>query len=250
MMLQIDCGNTRLKWLFVSDEGVVARGAGTLSGFDLDAFLSMVSDISPRRVLVSSVSEHEVLDRLLARLSAVGGMAVHLITHRDLPQDVHFAYDDVASLGIDRCMVVLAAGEDLAQGGLVLDCGSAMTADLILPSGQHLGGYIFPGYSMLRSTLLGGTAKVIVGDELEGSGFPGESTDQCVANAVYVMLKSSVSFLLELACRHGIGRVYITGGDSKRIESFFGGKCEVRPDMVFEGMALIADKVFLSGESG
>lgn len=244
-MLQIDCGNTRLKWRALSDEIVVARGVEVLSALDVSAFLERVSGLSVDRVLVSSVSEHELLNCLLLRLSELDGVLVHVITHRDLPAEIGFAYADVERLGIDRCMVILAAYKASEQGSLVLDCGSAMTADLLSDTGLHLGGYIFPGYSMLRSTLLGGTAKVIVGDELEGTAEPGVSTDECVANAVYVMLESTVAFIVALARQRSIENVYITGGDAIRIENFIEGKCEVRPDMVFEGMSLLKNKVFL-----
>ena len=133
-----------------------------------------------------------------------------------------FRYDDVASLGVDRCLAMIGAYSKHAV--LVIDAGSAITADYLNEFGEHLGGYILPGCSMLMLSLKKGTSKVLVDAEV-GNNEPGQSTKMCVNNGFTLMVQSLLNGLLAKASELGITEVMVTGGDA----DLFARAC---PDMV------------------
>src|SRR5690606_39903500 len=76
-----------------------------------------------------------------------------------------------------------------------VDCGSALTIDAVDAGGVHLGGYIVPGMTMLRTSLFRGTAQVRVTDPVAASLAPGRSTSAGVENGV---LRMSVAFITDV----------------------------------------------------
>ena len=116
---------------------------------------------------------------------------------------VHFAYEDISRLGVDRCLAMIGAYHLVGSGVLVIDCGSAITADLVNGSGEHIGGFILPGVRMLESSLLGGTAKVLVEHETVISTEWGVSTEECVEHGRAFLLKSLFASLLIFLRRVG-----------------------------------------------
>jgi type III pantothenate kinase len=71
--------------------------------------------------------------------------------------NVSSAYDVPERLGVDRWLAMLAAYNSLSEAVVVIDLGSAMTADGISKAGHHVGGYIAPGLRMMAQSLLART---------------------------------------------------------------------------------------------
>jgi len=153
---------------------------------------------------------------------------------------VEFIYRDVERLGVDRCLAMVAAYDSFQQGVLVIDCGSAMTADLILPKGLHEGGYIFPGFRLLKQSLLSGTSKVIVNSDVERCFGFGRSTEECVDNGVHMMMRSTLLGLIKLAAGYGVFDVVLTGGDGLKAKVLIGEKVEYEKDLVFKGLGMVS----------
>ena len=151
-----------------------------------------------------------------------------------------FIYNDVGRLGVDRCLAMVAAYDRYQGGVLVIDCGSAMTADLILATGEHVGGYIFPGFSLLKQSLLSGTYKVIVSANVEQSYKLGTNTEECVDNGGHMMVRSTLYGLIELAAGYGVSNVLLTGGDGLKAKALIGGGCEYDKDLVFKGLGMVS----------
>jgi type III pantothenate kinase len=63
-------------------------------------------------------------------------------------------YRQPAQLGIDRWLALLGAFSLGDSPACVVDCGSALTIDLLADQGRHLGGVILPGLGMMRHALL------------------------------------------------------------------------------------------------
>ncbi|MDP1069535.1 type III pantothenate kinase, partial [Klebsiella pneumoniae] len=70
-------------------------------------------------------------------------------------------------MGVDRWLAMLAAWQRVGQSCWVVDCGSAITLDLLDAEGRHQGGYILPGLRLMQQSLLGNTAEVRVDRDVE-----------------------------------------------------------------------------------
>src|SRR3546814_4187176 len=78
----------------------------------------------------------------------------------DLMAGVRNGYDDYGRLGLDRWLALLG-GFHLASGAcLVLDFGTAVTADFVAADGEHLGGFICPGMPLMRNQLRTHTRRI------------------------------------------------------------------------------------------
>jgi type III pantothenate kinase len=156
---------------------------------------------------------------------------------------VRNGYEEFERLGLDRWLAMLG-GFHLASGAcLVLDFGTAVTADFIAADGEHLGGFICPGMPLMRNQLRTHTRKIRYGDlaaeQALESLVPGRTTVEAVERGCLLMLRGFVMTQLELA-RSYWGEdfvVFLTGGDASLVTEAV-PQARVVPDLVFVGLAM------------
>lgn len=239
MILQIDAGNTRLKWRCLQHESVVDRGEG-LSSEGLASALQGLCWSSIKSVSASSVVNSKTKAELEA-LCDKHGLSEQLSIIESQPEmaGVKFAYKEYKRLGVDRCLAMVAAYKKYPDGVLVIDAGSALTADYVRAGGKHLGGYILPGFNLLKQSLLSGTAEVNVHNESEFDLSPGASTEECVDHGRYFLCASLLNGLIEQASAMDIRHVLITGGDGQLLCSLLVREIEYSRDLVLDGLSLV-----------
>jgi type III pantothenate kinase len=152
-------------------------------------------------------------------------------------------YDDYERLGLDRWLAMLG-GFHLAAGAcLILDFGTAVTADFISAEGEHLGGFICPGMPLMRNQLRTHTRNIRYGDlaaeRALTSHAPGRSTVEAVERGCSLMLRGFVLTQMEMARSYWGERftVFITGGDAGLVADVV-PDARVVPDLVFVGLAM------------
>ena len=93
------------------------------------------------------------------------------------------AYHDVAAMGVDRWLALLAAWSRYKKPLCVMDCGTALTLDVILEDGQHAGGFILPGLPLMVAALAREAHGIHDHRERELQLEFGRSTAACINNA-------------------------------------------------------------------
>jgi len=242
MQLEIDAGNTFVKWRLLDVNGVIKDRGLIGKGEDVVAIFSGIHSFSQiKDLLITSVSrpnlERDICNFFVARDSSI---RIFKAKAEKKMCGVEFIYDDVGRLGVDRCLAMVAAYDRFQDGVLVIDCGSAMTADLVLAKGEHIGGYIFPGFRLLKQTLLSGTYKVIVNADVEQSYKLGTNTEECVDNGGHMMMRSTLLGLIELAASYNVLNVLLTGGDGLKAKALIEGEVEYDKDLVFNGLSMVS----------
>ena len=240
--LEVDAGNSSAKWRVVKSGSSLCVARGVMSWVSLpsvDEFRERVGSSVDRVLLASVAGESKTCDLISLVEASFPRADVQRVTVGKRMAGVRFAYADCSTLGVDRCLAMVAACAQSKEGVLVLDCGSAITADFVAAGGQHLGGYIFPGVRLLKASLMSGTANVPVGNDLGLNVSPGSSTAQCVERAISLMVRSSISASIEHAKSLGISQFFITGGDAAWVSGLLGVNFHVCPDLVLEGLALV-----------
>ena len=237
MILLFDLGNTRLKWR-IADFSSKEICAGVVEYEALSAGVPVWGDYVDvvSSIVVSSVTSEARNQQLSTLLRAYWPdiEAVFVVTQkRMLGLDV--VYEDASRLGVDRAMAMLALVCERVGSFLVLDGGSALTADYVEDGGKHLGGFIVPGWRMLEKSLLKDTANISLSGKGVSAGDLGHSTPQCVQLGVHRMYCASIVDFASLAESKGINKVYVTGGDAGLMNSMLPNSIH-RPDLVLDGL--------------
>ena len=244
MILQLDVGNSRVKWRILNQGSVFARGASALDVFRSSIQQALQSEPSVGLVQLSSVTSSEKNQFLLSELALVIGH-VPVFVARSLARlgPVEFAYQIPETQGVDRCLVMVAAYDEYDHenfsGVMVIDAGSAITVDVLSSDGLQCEGYICSGYQMMLDALLGDTSNIRSGFDVSSKVGGQLSTRQCVVGGVDMAFEACVQGFIGLARSQNL-QVYITGGDAVRIQGFCGQDVEIDSDLLFRGLSLAA----------
>lgn len=242
MELLVDIGNTRIKWCLL-DAGVLREpDALRHSGERLPVLQAAWSKLSvPAGVRVASVASAPT-EALVSALSLqLWGIPVIFERPRQQVLGFTLAYTEPERLGVDRWLAMLAARHRGPGPTLVVDCGTAITLDALDASGNHLGGLILPGFGLLWSAFFAGTGMSQLPFR-KHPGLLGTETGDCIAagalQAVTGMIERVRNRLVETGREP---RLVLTGGDAAQVAEQLGGACELVPELVLQGLALLAD---------
>lgn len=248
MILELDCGNTLIKWRLLDRGGRVRDGDMAPDLVELQQLLGgQEREIHGcRMVSVRSAEETQVIvDQLTSWLKRRPLLARPA---RQL-HGVSNGYADYERLGMDRWLALVAGYALAARACVVIDLGTAVTSDLVDDQGRHLGGFIAPGSKLLRSALLQHTRLIRYEDKaswdlLDPS--PGINTAEAVEGGCGLMLSGFVREQLRVAARL-LGEdpaVILTGGDAQALLELLPDSARIVPDLVFRGLALACPMEF------
>ncbi|MDA7088239.1 pantothenate kinase [Pseudomonas sp. SA3-5] len=243
MILELDCGNSFIKWRIVTESGASA-GCGGVVGTDEELVLAVQQQLLDLRAcrLVSVRSDEETtrLVDALKRALSIECVCAHAAVEL---AGVRNGYEQYERLGLDRWLALVAAYQQAQQACLVLDLGTAVTSDFVDTDGQHLGGFICPGVPLMRNQLHTHTRRTRYDDRLAAQAMqsfaPGRSTAEAVERGCSLMLQGFVHTQLDMARDYWGGRfvVFLTGGDASLVVNLLPG-AQVVPDLVFIGLAI------------
>ena len=238
MRLEIDAGNTWVKWRICDEKEVVERGKILTSEVAKGHFSALPDGFGVQRVLISSVAGDPVntqLTRVVAGIADVPQQWASVQAHQ---AGVRCGYQDVGRLGVDRWLAVLAGYQRAKNGVIVVDAGSAITVDVVNRDGAHLGGYIFPGLGLMCDALYKGTSDVKAhSDWAMSSLLPGVTTEQAVERGCLAAAVAAV----EMICADHEGELLLTGGDAPILRKHISRPSTWLPDLVFEGLTINLD---------
>lgn len=230
MILQIDMGNSRIKWRLRHESRSLAAGFALRE--DSWSWLQEAVVFAPDGVQVSSVLD-----------DASNALLIAACKKRSLPAPVFAAsqgefkglcsgYTNPAQLGVDRWLVLIAARARTTGACVVVDSGSALTVDVVDEHGRHLGGYIAPGVELMRRGLTCNTAALTGAVRSLSSGVPGKTTLEAMDNALWAM---GVGLIAKAQEQVASPRLFLTGGDAHIWLAHFDAGIFIE-DMVLEGL--------------
>lgn len=245
MILLLDIGNTRLKWMQYDTDRLVRGGCVAHRDSDLDAVLdhSWTALDAPQRVVAASVARAEVRAVLDAWTMNRWRTSVEFVVPTAAQAGVVNGYLRPERLGVDRWTALVAAHHRFQGAACVVDCGSALTIDAIDAEGRHLGGLIVPGLGTMHRSLTTGDIRLDAGTALQGgpTTLLGQDTAQAVGNGIHYCLAAFV----DRVCRQIDSRIgapcrrLLTGGDAERLRPLLEGDYRIEPDLVLEGLAVL-----------
>lgn len=235
MTLLLDVGNSRLKWAWLKHGALQKPGVLLYRGRELAPLLQAAwAELpAPTQLLGACVAAGAVRDQLEHWVANHWGCAVRWARSEPAFGPVRNGYREPAQLGVDRWLAICAAWQRLGGAACVIDCGSAITVDILDGDGRHLGGLIAPGLRLMRDALASGTGLPETSGALR-TGLGADTTAAIEGGTIQALLG-----LIERA--RGLAppdaRLLLTGGDAGLLAARLDCPYELLPDLVLEGLA-------------
>ena len=236
MILELDVGNSRIKWrLLVADTVTLVREGHVADFEELQQLEELQAEISMARMC--SVRSGDVNAKLEEWIASNYGVELLRAQVSRSCGGVTNQYADVSRLGIDRWLAMLAAFRRAGGACMVVDSGTAFTIDVVDAQGLHQGGYIIPGLKLMRTSLESTTAIRLSEDYSVYSEDLGHSTDEAVFNGTVTALLATIRQQFELLGPVGTVKTYFAGGDAQLLHRLAGlDGSEIVTSLVFDGL--------------
>ena len=249
MNLLIDIGNSRIKWCLHDNIENKFASVGAMV-YDKSVLKELFCEhwdhlASPSRVLISNVSGLDIVEKLDAWIEKAWQVNTEYVKPEAHSYGVRNAYLDYSKLGVDRWMTIVAAWhryQRYQEAICIVDCGTAMTIDGISKSGQHLGGLIIPGYTMMQEVLANNTSDINTVRKTSPSFNFSNSTEQAVNSGCCLAMLAIIDRVVTSMKNDGDGQVrcIITGGNAELVIEDLADEFEYDPNLVLHGLAVFS----------
>jgi type III pantothenate kinase len=240
MKVEIDAGNSRIKWRVCLDQIVESRGI--FSNKDIEMFLKVLDQIpSIENIYIASVSHPSILNKI-DKYSSKRGCSLIEAKTKKITAGVTCGYSDPSILGIDRWLGIVAAYNRFRLPCIIIDAGTTLTIDIVSGNGKHLGGYILPGKEMSRNIMNTGAQQIqinIDNDQNITNLSPGNSTEECVAKGQILMIKSLIEYVVKNSEERNETQIIVTGGDAQDIINILGSDVHFDPELILNGLKFL-----------
>ena len=248
MIVDIDAGNTRIKWRASLGDHIVDGGIEQVTERPLASIhAALVNKGDTKRIRLLSVRSPADTVVLVEAVRSLWSVEPEMVTSSAAACGVTNSYTQVNTLGADRWSAIIAGAQRAKQatGSMavcVVDAGSALTIDLADDCGIHQGGYIVPGLSMQLRALNQGTGNIALANIPPDAGLqPGLNTrDAVIAGVLLGAQQLILAAVLDFERQQGIKPLLLlTGGDGPRLLNGLGAEAEYCSHLVLEGMAFL-----------
>ena len=251
-VLLIDAGNSRLKWAVSAGGELLENGA---LGYCWEALPQQLARCwaslaeatnRPQRILLANVAGARLVAAVEQWAAALEDeQACELPVHSVMPEaeayGVRNAYAEPQRLGVDRWLGLLAARHYIHGAACVVDSGTALTVDILSAAGQHLGGIIVPGITLMKTSLVDNTQAIQAGQH-SVSGYLGRDTQSAIHAGALAAASGAVNQVVAQA-RAELGEpvnAVITGGDAEQLLPLLSDPFRHEPHWVLKGLAIVA----------
>lgn len=232
MKLLADFGNTRVKVAVVTPSGPELVYCGPV---DISAMKQSVGACCPGNGMWCAV--HTVDSEVEAWMLSIGMRRLDACT----PTPLKVEYGTPDTLGMDR-LAAAAGAWSMAPGNdmLVIDAGTAITADFVRSDGTFAGGNICPGVEMRLKSLHEHTGSLpLIGRDGDCPEF-GYDTETAIRSGVLRGVRLEIEALIERTRRkHRHLLVFLTGGDANCFDLKVKSGIFATPNLVLNGLDCI-----------
>jgi type III pantothenate kinase len=242
MELFVDIGNSRLKWACSEDNLLSLVQAVNYQPNDFIDILSAqwTPLLPPSNVYISNVGKPD-LNSLCEQWCRQMWKLTPIFAHTTKKYlDISNGYDVPQALGVDRWLALIGARPHLSENLCVVDCGTAVTIDVLKVNGLYAGGLILAGLLASRSALIHNAAalKNIELNQLVNYINLAKNTHDGIALGTIYAIAGCIE---KVAADHH-AQVILTGGDAVFIIPHL--KCHFLhlPDLVLQGLSRWANE--------
>ncbi|GGF79433.1 type III pantothenate kinase [Alteromonas lipolytica] len=235
-VLLVDVGNTRIKFRLLSDDSSAVTTVD-----DLTTFITYVESIKITHLFIANVGKPAV-EEALGQLCLQQQIKFCPVKTESEAFGIKNSYKNPKKMGVDRWLAILGAANLTDKPFAVIDAGTAVTVDFVA-NGQHLGGWIAPGFHTMKKALLQNTTRVLEDQTIPEQLSAGTDTEECVAMGCLSALQGvfwSAKRRLNNQFKENV--IIFTGGDKKLLTSACDGDSLSAANLVIDGLARYAEK--------
>jgi type III pantothenate kinase len=236
--LLVDMGNTRLKWATGNEEQLITGEPLLNSELTEQALLKLWQPLTiPTQLFIACVTANQAMELVLAvALSLWSDIKIVRVNSQTQGFGIINAYSQPEKLGVDRWLALIAARNFYATPACVVDCGTAMTVDLMDAEGRHLGGFIGTGLALMKKSLAHGT-DALPFSEVHYPLTPAKFTEAAIHSGT---LLAAVGLIEQVFIRQKQPfNLILTGGDAELIAPHLSMTAIIDPDLVLRGLACL-----------
>lgn len=222
--LLLDIGNTSIKYAWYGYPNDIADLQVLRTSMDsLPDLLSLASACFYCTVKGDDTSEQ------VKEMCAQHSISAEQVHTQAIQFGLSNAYTTESNMGADRWVAMLAGAALTQNDYLIIDAGTAITCDFVV-NNKHQGGWIAPGLSMARETVVKNTQRVFDDNTLPFTLDLGADTPDCVAQGALAQLTGMIVQAISMmqtklhATKHsGYSKfdVFMSGGDAPLLISAY-----------------------------
>ncbi|WP_417548836.1 type III pantothenate kinase [Methylophaga sp.] len=244
MILLVDIGNSQIKWTTIQSKVLADSQHFSRPKTGLKTALNKVwkslDDIEA--IFVSNVAGDKVATQFSEWVEKQWKLTPIFVQSEKRRFGVTNAYEQPETLGVDRWLAIVAGRQHARQVTCIIDCGTAITVDIVTEKGQHQGGLIVPGLSLMKQMLTDNTdALNDVAQESEFNLLATNTHSAIQAGTLYMVTATLENLINDLQqyFKDEI-RFLITGGDADALLPLLPQPLLHEPDLVLKGLAQYA----------
>jgi type III pantothenate kinase len=236
----VDLGHSRIKWGRALHGELLPGSTGAASVARISEFEQALAADPSGRVWLSGQSNVEIVSQVTTCIDSLG-LSLQPVSTGTPSLPVQPAY---AALGCDRWLALQWPWHQHQRAFCVVDCGTAVTVDIVDADGDHRGGWIMAGLDILRRGLLSRARGLPdVGNTSGDPSRPATSTVEAIAGGSLLQLTGAIEQAVAVAART-LGRrptLWLTGGDATAVIDHLSASFQHEPDLVLRGLALATE---------
>ncbi len=235
MKLLLDLGNSRLKWAQADGENLYSFPPLLHSEISLPVLKTLWRDFTPQKIAISCVGKIEFLTIIKSVTQELWGdkIPIHFAQSQAHAFGVKNGYLQPEKLGVDRFLALVAAWQKTHSALCVVDCGTAITVDILNENGEHQGGLICAGLSLMKTALAINTADLPLTNSTHQIGFANETQAAIFNGTLFAACGLIEKTMLQLPKNTPL---FLTGGDAPLIASQLEQPFILELDLVLQGL--------------
>jgi len=253
-MLAIDIGNSRLKWGMFSGDIILCHGA---FAYKYDNFENGLNNAglpyTTDMVMISSVADSGLNDLLIKWLMSNHYKDFSFAKTQSEQCGITNSYKTPSNMGVDRWLAMIAAfnlsNAESDELVCVVDCGTAITLDVVSAQGQHIGGLILPGYQTMMQSLAKSANNI---QDFEDSGCSAlmsqglaTSTQEAISKGCAQLIVGGVSGIISGQHKKSGRKIHciVTGGDGGWVSESLTCSNSYNPFLVLQGLSITSTNI-------
>ena len=250
-MLAVDIGNSRIKWAIFHGDLIKDSGSSAYSheNFENELDSSCLPD-SLDSVMVSCVAGESIKNRFEKWGHKKSYTSIDFAISHKRQNGIVNSYLQAEKMGVDRWLAMVAAFREYASNEseliCVIDCGTAITLDVLSSDGEHKGGLIMPGYQVMIQSLVQGTENIKqekkgVLEETKCTGLGNSTVDALVKGCGQIIVQGLSGIIDSYQKESAPGLCCIlTGGDAQWVSAALAIENVHDPFLVLKGLNVVS----------
>lgn len=234
MNLLLDLGNSRLKWACSKNNQLQIGQTLSHSEITPQKLRVLWQDLQPEKMGISCVGKAELLSVITTMAVELwGGINLYSAETQKEAFGVKNGYLQSETLGIDRWLAVCAAKQKTNLPVCVVDCGTAITIDVLNENGVHQGGVICAGLNLMKTALALNTAALPFVNCAKKRGL-GIETEAAIYNGTLFAACGLIEKIMNQQPSNTL--LFLTGGDAKIISEQLNHAFSLETNLVLDGL--------------